>query len=75
MLLKVIFDKTAFVKFMISNNLNKTLMKHIQNNQSSIGKSIPAYGFLKPKVSRLLPIVCDFRKENYTLWYGFKIYR
>jgi hypothetical protein len=26
----------------------------------------------KPKVSRLLPDVCDFRKENHTLGYGFK---
>jgi hypothetical protein len=43
--LKVIFDKTAFVKFKNSNN--KTLMKHIQNNQKSQGKSIPAYGFQK----------------------------
>jgi hypothetical protein len=35
MLLKVVFDKTGFVKFKISTgiNLNKTLMKHIQNNQ------------------------------------------
>jgi hypothetical protein len=24
--------------------LNKPLMKHIQNSQKSIGKSIPAYG-------------------------------
>ncbi len=67
-----VFDKTAFVKFKNSNN--KTLMKHIQNNQKSLGKSIPAYGFLKfkkkirePKVSRLLPNVCDFQKE-----YGLK---
>ncbi len=26
----------------------------------------------KPKVTRLLPNVCDFKKENHTLWYGFK---
>jgi hypothetical protein len=41
MLLKAFFDKTAYVKFRISN-IYKTLMKHIQNNQKSIGKSIPA---------------------------------
>ncbi len=36
MLLKVVFDKTAFVKFKINNNftLNKTLTKHIKNNQN-----------------------------------------
>jgi hypothetical protein len=34
-LLKVVFDKTAFVK----------LMKNTQNNQKSIEKSIPAYEF------------------------------
>jgi hypothetical protein len=54
-------------------------MKHIQNNQKSIGKSIPAYGFYKsqekiqePKDSRLMPNLCDFHKENHTLGYGFK---
>jgi hypothetical protein len=30
---------------MLPFTLNKTLMKHIQNNQKSIGKSKPAYGF------------------------------
>jgi hypothetical protein len=28
-----------------ARTLNKTLMKHIQNNQKSIGKFVPAYGF------------------------------
>jgi hypothetical protein len=48
-------------------------MKHIQNNQKSIGKSIPMdFKNLKkkirePEVSRLLPNVCDFQKENHTL--------
>jgi hypothetical protein len=28
-----------------------------------------------PKVSRLLPNVLNFQKENHTLGYGFKIYR
>jgi hypothetical protein len=49
-------------------------MKQIQNNQKSMGKSIPANGFSKfqekkirePKVSRLLANVCDFQKENHT---------
>jgi hypothetical protein len=26
----------------------------------------------EPKVSRLLPNVCDFPEENHTLGYGFK---
>jgi hypothetical protein len=47
MLLKVVLDKTAFVKFKINNNFNKTLMKHIQNNTKSIGKSMSGYGFEK----------------------------
>ncbi len=49
------------------------------NNQKSTGKSISVYGFQKsqekirkPKVSRLLPNVCDFQKENHILGYGFK---
>ncbi len=52
-------------------------MKHIQNNQKSIGKSTPAYGFknLKkiirgPTVMRLLLNVWDFQKEKQILWYG-----
>jgi hypothetical protein len=54
-------------------------MKHIQNSQISIGKSILTYRFKnlnkkvrEPKVSRLLPNVCDFQNENHTLGYGFK---
>ncbi len=31
----------------ICTNQNETLMKQIHNSQKSIGKSIPAYGFLK----------------------------
>jgi hypothetical protein len=65
-LLKVI-DKTVFVKFKISNNFQQNIDKTHLNHQKSIGKSIPAYGFKKsqekvcePKVSRLLPNVCDF---------------
>jgi hypothetical protein len=46
-------DKTAFVKFKISNNFNKKIMKHIQNNQKSIGKSIPANGFSKSSEKNL----------------------
>jgi hypothetical protein len=42
MLLKVVSDKTARVKFKISNTFNETLIKHIQNNQKSRGKSILA---------------------------------
>jgi hypothetical protein len=74
MLLKVVFDKTVFVKFLLVITFNKTLMKHISNNQKSIGKSKPAYGFkkskekiCKPKFSRPFPNVCDFQKENHTL--------
>jgi hypothetical protein len=44
MLLKVVFDKTVFVKFLLVITFNKTLMKHISKNQKSIGKSIPVYG-------------------------------
>ncbi len=50
MLLKLVFDKTSFVKFKISNNFKKNIdeiMKHIPNNKKSIGKSISAYGFKK----------------------------
>ncbi len=46
--------------------LNKTMMKHIQNNQKSIENSYQPIDFKnrkkkirEPKVSRLLPNVCD----------------
>ncbi len=72
MFLKVVFDKTAFVKFKIGNNCKQNIDETLQNNQESIGKSIPAYGFLKsqekifePKASRLLPYLCDFQEKSY----------
>jgi hypothetical protein len=43
MLPKIVFDKTALVKLKLVTTLDKTLMKPIQNNQKSIGKSTPAY--------------------------------
>jgi hypothetical protein len=56
--------------------------KLIENNQKkSKGKSVRYQHMdlknlkkkmLEPKVSRLLPNVCDFQKENHTLGYGFK---
>jgi hypothetical protein len=45
MLSKKVFDKATFDEVNICTNQNETLMKQIQNNQKSIGKSIPAYGF------------------------------
>jgi hypothetical protein len=42
MLQKVVFYKTNLTLKII---LNKTLMKHIQNNQKYIKKSIPGSGF------------------------------
>jgi hypothetical protein len=45
MLLKIAYDITVFVKFKISNNFKQNIDETHQNNQKSIGKSIPAYGF------------------------------
>jgi hypothetical protein len=55
-------------------------MKHIQNNQKSIGKTHTSLWIFKiarkkirePKVLRLVPNVCDFRNENHTQRYEFK---
>jgi hypothetical protein len=47
MFLKVVFDKTAILNLRLVITLYKTLMKLIQNNQKSIQKSTPAYGFKK----------------------------
>jgi hypothetical protein len=66
---------------MISITLNKTLMKEIHNNQKSIGKSIPANGFVKiisrkktlnQKSRDLCQMFVIFQKDNHTLGYGFK---
>ncbi len=40
-MLKVVFDKTAFLKYTITVviTLNKTLMKHIQNNQKTLNEN------------------------------------
>jgi hypothetical protein len=76
-LLKIVFAKTVFVKFNISNNFKQNIEETLSKQQKSTGKSIPAFRFkksqekiLEPKVSRLLPNVCDFQKENHTLGYG-----
>ncbi len=44
MLLKEVFDKSV-CKIKILITLNKTLMKHNQNNQKSLGKPMPGYVF------------------------------
>jgi hypothetical protein len=66
------------VKVNIFTNQNESLMKQIQNCQKSIGKSIPAYGFLKsrekmckPKIYRLLPNLCDLHTKIHRLAYRF----
>jgi hypothetical protein len=72
--------KTAFVKLKIKNNCNKSLMKHIQNSQKPCNKKIHTSLWIlylkkkihEAKVSRLLPNVCDFQKENHTLGCVFK---
>jgi hypothetical protein len=53
-------------------------MKHIKTNKNhrKIHASLWILQIPKqirgPKVSRLLPDVCDFQKENHTPGYGFK---
>jgi hypothetical protein len=78
-LLKVIFNKIAFVKFKISNNFkqnvdethSKQLKIHRKNHTSlwilKISRKTSENQSLKT-----LPNVCDSKKENHTLEYGFK---
>jgi hypothetical protein len=74
-LLKFVLEKTAFIKFRISNNIDETHSK-----QPKIRRKIhTSIWILKiyrktstKQVSRLSPKVCDFQKENHTLGYGFK---
>jgi hypothetical protein len=47
MLLKVVFDKTAFVELKITNYFKQNIDETDSKQPKSIGKSIPAYGFLK----------------------------
>jgi hypothetical protein len=74
MILNVVFEKTAFVTFVISNyfkqNINET---HSElptiHTRPWIFKNL-SKKISEPKVSRLLPNICDFL--NHTLGYGFK---
>ncbi len=45
MLLKVVFEKTAFVKFKLVITLNKKLIKYIHNNQKSTGNPYQSMDF------------------------------
>jgi hypothetical protein len=47
MLLKVVFDKRAFVKVTISNNFKQNIDGARSKQQKIHRKSIPAYGFKK----------------------------
>ena len=47
LLLKVVFDKTAFVKLKISNNFNQNIDETHSKQPKSIGKYIAAFGFEK----------------------------
>jgi hypothetical protein len=74
LILNVAFEKTAFVTFEISNyfkqNINETHSKlpTIHTRPWIFQKSLKKIS--EPKVSRLLPNICDFL--NHTLGYGFK---
>jgi hypothetical protein len=70
MLLNVVFDKIAFVKFNISNNLKQEFTKQIQNNQKSIGKSMPTYGFLESQEKN--PQTKSLETYSQSLWFQWK---
>jgi hypothetical protein len=70
MLPKVFFDKTCLSNLKLVITSNKTLMKQIQSNQKSLGKSIPAYvdfknlkkkKFANQKSRDFCPNLCDFQ--------------
>jgi hypothetical protein len=81
--LKAVFDKTAFVKFIISNNFKQNMHKthsklpkiHWEIHTSLWIFEISRKNFREPKVLRLLPNVCDFQKENHAQGYGFNNYQ
>jgi hypothetical protein len=64
------------------NFLNKTLMKHIQNNRKSRGKSIPAYvfkNFKKKSANLKSQTLCQmfviYEKKTIPKGMNLKIYR
>ena len=78
MLLKVVFNKTAFVKFKIINNFKQNIHKTHSNNQKSIEISLPADGFHKSqeKNPRIISIktfaLCLLSQKKPTLGYVLK---
>jgi hypothetical protein len=78
--LKVVFDKTSFVKFKISNNFTQNI-DETHAKQPKIHRKIHTSLWII-KISRkksanqrsqdFCQNVCDFQKENHTLGYGFK---
>jgi hypothetical protein len=69
--MKVVFNKTAFVKFKISNNFIKNI-NEIHSKKSKVRRKIHTRQWIlkisrnkSAKVSRLLPNVFDFQKESY----------
>jgi hypothetical protein len=71
MLLKVVFDKTPFVKFKISNNIEQKIDETHEKQQKLHRKIHTSLWILKiqrknrkPKVLRLLPNFCVFQKKT-----------
>jgi hypothetical protein len=62
MLPKVTLDKIAFVKFKISNGLKQNIDER-DSKQPKIHRKIHTslWKISEPKVSRLLPNLCDFQ--------------
>jgi hypothetical protein len=75
--------KKEYIKFEINNkfkqNIDETHSKqpkiHRKNPYQPMDFENLKKKIREPKVSRLLPNVCDFQKENHTLGYDLKIYR
>jgi hypothetical protein len=62
--LSTVFDKTAFVKFKISNNFKQNIDETQSQQLKAIGKSIPAFGFLKSQEKIREPKVRDFCQKS-----------
>jgi hypothetical protein len=59
---KVVFDKTSFVKFKISNNFQQNIDETYSKQRKSIGKYIPAFGFEKSQKINRKPGLQTFAK-------------
>jgi hypothetical protein len=72
MLLKDVFDKTAFVKFKISNNFKQNIDKTHSKQQKIHRKIHTGLWILKKSANQMSLAKCFWFPKKKTIGYGFK---